>query len=169
MIETKAQALRIINDYNKVNIPNRIKVQTVVMAEQFLKNGYKPKKQIKYRIVKRVLKSDIKPIIIQTNNVDLILDKICDYIAVKYDITSEQLKMRSRKIEYMRPRQVVQYFASEHGVSVLDKIGCYFNCDHSTVMSNRRVIKDIMDYDKEFEVFMNVLRYEIVRIIDEHK
>ena len=91
---------------------------------------------------------------------------VCDF----YGADSNMLDQKTRKREVVLPRQVCMYFIREMFPNLtFENIGFIFKKDHATVMHAIKVMKDLMDTDKAFMVEVDVLRKDIMRIIDERK
>jgi chromosomal replication initiator protein len=77
-------------------------------------------------------------------NIDTIQDIVADY----FELTVADLKSKSRKKEFVYPRQVAMYFAKELTPLALKSIGYHFGGrDHSTVIHAIQIVNDLMKED----------------------
>ncbi len=102
------------------------------------------------RVVQRAVKTDGSPV-----TVDDILERVCRH----YEVTPNSVKGRSRKKEFITPRQLTMYLAKKYTNMPASRIGRMIGSrDHSTVLHSIDAIEKKLKKDKEFEA-------EVERII----
>lgn len=78
----------------------------------------------------------------------------CAHIAVKvaeyHEMDIEQLKKHNRQKKFVEPRQIAMCIMISKGVTLKD-ISRYFDLDHTTVMSARKRIGDLIDTEPVFK------------------
>ena len=81
---------------------------------------------------------------------DLSFDSIIKAAAKHYRIPPEQITGKSRKKEFVFPRQICMYLMREHKKSSLNQIGSFFGGkDHTTVLHSCQKIEDLLKYDQK--------------------
>jgi chromosomal replication initiator protein len=75
---------------------------------------------------------------------ELSSERIRDFVAVQFNIRSDDLRSKSRKKTIAQPRQISMYLARKYTEEGLAEIGRTFNRDHSTVLHSIRVITEAM-------------------------
>ncbi len=92
----------------------------------------------------------------ESNKKRLDIDILTDIVAREFGITKKQLKSKSRKKDFLLPRQVAMYLAREYLGLNLMSIGEFFGGkDHTTVMNAiRKIQKGLLD-----EAFQKKLGY----------
>lgn len=94
------------------------------------------------RVVQRAVKTDGIPI-----TVDDILDRVCRH----YEVTPNSVKGRSRKREFIVPRQLTMYLAKKYTNIPASRIGRMIGSrDHSTVLHSIDTMEKKIKKDKEF-------------------
>lgn len=94
------------------------------------------------RIVKRAVKIDDTPL-----TIDDILEKVCKH----YNVSVASVNSKSRKREYVVPRQVVMYLAQKHTKMPASRIGKLVGGrDHSTVLHSCTQVEDRLSTDSSF-------------------
>lgn len=95
------------------------------------------------RVIRRAVKIDDHPL-----TVDDILEKICNH----YGITQAAINGKSRKRDYVVPRQLAMYFAQKYTKMTAARIGKLIGGrDHSTVIHSCSQIEKRLKVDKAFE------------------
>ncbi len=83
--------------------------------------------------------------------IDLIQQTVCDYFSMPVD----QMKSKTRKREIVQARQIAMYFAKNKTKSSLSTIGARIGGkDHATVLHACKTVKNLLDTDKRFKVFV---------------
>lgn len=94
------------------------------------------------RVVQRAVRTDGTPI-----TVDDILDRVCRH----YEVTPNSVKGRSRKREFIVPRQLTMYLAKKYTNIPASRIGRMIGSrDHSTVLHSIDAMEKKIKKDKEF-------------------
>ncbi len=95
------------------------------------------------RVIRRAVKIDDHPL-----TVDDILDKVCNH----YGVTQAAINGKSRKRDYVVPRQLAMYFAQKYTKMTAARIGKLIGGrDHSTVIHSCAQIEKRLKVDKAFE------------------
>lgn len=95
------------------------------------------------RVVQRAVKSD--------DNTPLTVDDILDRVCRHYEVTPNAVKGRSRKREFLIPRQLTMYLAKKYTNIPAARIGRMIGGrDHSTVLHSIELIEKKLLTDKEF-------------------
>ena len=95
------------------------------------------------RVVQRAVKSD--------DNTPLTVDDILDRVCLHYEVTPNAVKGRSRKREYLIPRQLTMYLAKKYTNIPAARIGRMIGSrDHSTVLHSIEQIENKLLTDKGF-------------------
>jgi chromosomal replication initiator protein len=95
----------------------------------------------------------------KTDKAMFIIKEIGSYFGLPEDYN----KLKSRKGELIKARQIAMYFIKKHTILSLHEIGRLFNKDHSTVISAIRNVNNYIDTDKNYKSEMLIIR----TIIDE--
>ena len=95
------------------------------------------------QIENSVLKNGLK------NNNDLLSLYIIRIVGKYYDKGNEYAVAKNRKRENVFPRQVAMYLMTKFTGLSVEKIGAYFNKDHTTVLHSRKSIFNLVDSDKK--------------------
>lgn len=81
----------------------------------------------------------------------LTLDVIINEVSREFEIPVDKMLMKSRKREYVVPRQVCHYYAKKKTKMSLTGIGREIGGkDHATVLNSRRIVNNLIDCDKDF-------------------
>jgi chromosomal replication initiation ATPase DnaA len=170
---TESTAKRIVNDYNRTDYSNRIKVRTVVLAERFLSGKYDKPKKPKRIIVNNnkyynsMKQDNAKPKLLKIQDRESCLNRICEYICEKQGLQKSDIYSPSRIKEIVRARQLAYYLSYELGVSSFKGLARHFKYDHSTVMNGRFSIKSLTEYDARFNFIVTNYQQDIKEIIKE--
>jgi chromosomal replication initiator protein len=76
------------------------------------------------------------------------MDTIFDAVSKQFMVSVEDIKSKSRKKEFIMPRQMAMYMAKEILNMPLSNIGYYFDRDHSTVIYSVNSLNEAMNTDK---------------------
>lgn len=95
------------------------------------------------RVIRRAVKVDDHPL-----TIDDILEKVCNH----YGVTQAAINGKSRKRDYVVPRQLAMYFAQKYTKMTAARIGKLIGGrDHSTVIHSCTQIEKRLKVDKAFE------------------
>lgn len=74
-------------------------------------------------------------------------DKIIEVVLKFYNVTWPEIDRRTRKLDYMQPRQIIMHLLRKEAKMPLTKIGKLFKqgFDHTTVLHARKHIQDLID------------------------
>lgn len=86
------------------------------------------------------------------------LDCIWTYIAGVFNVPLEAAVSKRRYSEYVIPRQVFYYFASDLTQASWKQMGRYTARDHSTAIHGVKTVQDMIDTDKKFAARMTEIR-----------
>ena len=99
------------------------------------------------RILKLAVKIDNHPLTIED-----IVEKVCDH----YNVSQQSVFSRSRKRDFVLPRQIAMYLAQKHTKMPSSRIGQLIGKrDHSTVIHSCATIEQRLKVDKPFREEMN--------------
>lgn len=102
---------------------------------------------IDMRLVERVMQRAVK----SEDNTPLTVDDIVDRVCRNYEVTPNMVKGRSRKREYMLPRQLSMYLAKKYTNIPASRIGRMIGSrDHSTVLHSIDVVEKRLKEDRDF-------------------
>ena len=88
---------------------------------------------------------------------DPLFNKIIYFVGKEVDYSIEELKIRSRKREFVFPRQLYMFFLQRHTKITLNDIGRIFERDHATVLHAKRVVNNLIDTDRRIKnIFLNI-------------
>ncbi|MPM21571.1 Chromosomal replication initiator protein DnaA [bioreactor metagenome] len=91
-------------------------------------------------------------------SIDYIQKMVCDY----FNISVEQMHSSSRKREIVQARQLAMYFAKTLTKNSLASIGVDIGGkDHATVLHAVRTVKNLIDTDKHFRVYVEEIEKKI--------
>jgi len=91
-------------------------------------------------------------------SIDYIQKMVCDY----FNISVEQMHSSSRKREIVQARQLAMYFAKTMTKNSLASIGVDIGGkDHATVLHAVRTVKNLIDTDKHFRVYVEEIEKKI--------
>lgn len=90
---------------------------------------------------------------------DSIVNQVCDFFKVK----REQVFSRSRKREYLDPRQIIHYLTKKHFPRTsLAKIGQMSGgWDHATVLSSNRTVKNLSETSEFYKTQIVLIEQKI--------
>ncbi len=96
------------------------------------------------RIIRKAVKcSESKPVTIET-----IISKVCEH----YKFDEAVIHTKTRKREVVQVRQVAMFLSKKHTENSASKIGKLIgNRDHATVLHACKIIKDLLEVDKNFK------------------
>lgn len=95
------------------------------------------------RIIRKAVRIENKPITIEE-----IIAKVCEH----YKMDERVLHTKSRKREIVQVRQVAMFLAKKHTDISTSKIGHLIgNRDHATVLHACKIVKDLVEVDKELK------------------
>ena len=94
-------------------------------------------------------------------NKEITIENIQKLVAEHFNISVEQLKVKSRKREIVVARQLSMYFAKEFTTQTIKSIGKSFAKDHSTVLYSYKKIQDLMDTDNIFKDTVDQLKRKV--------
>ena len=95
------------------------------------------------RIIQRAIKTDNSPL-----TVDDILEKVCNH----FGVTQSAIYSKSRKRDYVVPRQLTMFFTAKLTKMPASRIGKLIGGrDHSTVIHSCSQIEKRIKVDKAFE------------------
>lgn len=105
--------------------------------------------------------------VIHAINPELIIFKVAE----EFEITTSDMRRRSRKRKYMYPRQVAMHLLRKHTQLSLEEIGLLFRLhddskpfDHTTVLHACRNIENLCESDKEFAQTVHVLDIDCLEL-----
>ena len=115
------------------------------------------KKDIDLELAKKIIKNFVKNISKEIS-IDTIQKIVCEY----FELPHEKLKEKTRKREIVQARQLSMYFAKMYTKNSLKQIGKYFGGkDHSTVIHSCQTVKDLMDVDDTFKIYVSDIQKKI--------
>jgi len=91
-------------------------------------------------------------------NPELIIKIINDY--TKTDVLKNT---KTRKREYVEPRQMAMYFLYTYTTLSYEGVGRYFNKNHATVLHATRNIPNFIEYDKGLREMFVAIRANILQ------
>lgn len=95
------------------------------------------------RIVRKAVRYENKPITIEE-----IIEKVCAH----YNLEESAIHTKTRKREIVQARQIAMYLAKKHTDHSSSKIGQLIgNRDHATVLHACKIMKDLVEVDKNFK------------------
>ena len=95
------------------------------------------------RIVRKAVRCENKPI-----TIDEIILKVCEH----YNLDETAIHTKTRKREIVQARQIAMYLAKKHTDHSSSKIGQLIgNRDHATVLHACKIMKDLVEVDKNFK------------------
>jgi len=107
--------------------------------------------------------------LIQTPRRSITIELIQETVASHFDISSDQLRARTRKKEIVVPRQLAMYVCKHFTDSSLKTIGLHFGGrDHSTVIHAYQTIQEKiqqnLDLKKDVEEILETLDLDPTRL-----
>ncbi len=101
---------------------------------------------IDMRLVERVVQRAVK-----TDDIPLTVDDILERVCRHYEVTPNTVKGRSRKREFLLPRQLTMFLAKKYTNIPASRIGRMMGSrDHSTVLHSIELIEKKLHNDKDF-------------------
>lgn len=95
------------------------------------------------RVVREAVRIENKPITIET-----IVSKVCKF----YNLDESVIHTKTRKREIVQARQIAMFLTKKHTDISASKIGHLIgNRDHATVLHACKIMKDLLETDKEFK------------------
>lgn len=85
-----------------------------------------------------------------------IIKIVCSYF--KTDV--EELNVRCRKREILKPRQICHYFGRKFTENTLDEIGGPYG--HATVLHSNKVVNNEIDTNSEYREIIEEIEYNII-------
>lgn len=99
--------------------------------------------ELTQRIVRKAIRYENKPITIEE-----IIEKVCTH----YGLDESTIHTKTRKREIVQARQIAMYLAKKHTDHSSSKIGQLIgNRDHATVLHACKIMKDLVEVDKNFK------------------
>lgn len=112
------------------------------------------KKEIDLDLAKQSVSKIVQDISLEIN-IETIQKSVCDF----FEISMDDMKSKSRKKEFVIPRQVGIYLSKNHTTLSLKSIGLYFGGrDHSTVIHSIESVQDMIVTDKKFKAQLTELQ-----------
>lgn len=105
----------------------------------------------KFELVNKIPQNEIEKIVVKV---------VTDFTGVSL----EDIKSKKRHRILTTARQLLQTFLREYTSYELALIGVKTNRDHSTVLYSMRMIKDLIETDKEIRTLYRGIDYEINRL-----
>ncbi len=104
------------------------------------------KKEIDLELAKQTLKNIVHDI-----EAEVGIDFIQKTVSERFNVSTEEMKDKTRKKEIVIARQVAMYFSKEYTNHSLKSIGYHFGGrDHSTVIHAVQTVNDMMEIDTKF-------------------
>jgi chromosomal replication initiator protein len=98
------------------------------------------------QMIDKFVKSTSKEI-----SIDYIQKVVCDYFSLPVEV----INSKTRKREIVQARQLAMYFSKKHTKNSLNTIGLHCgNKDHATVLHAVKTVKNLMETDKKFKVYV---------------
>jgi len=92
-------------------------------------------------------------------NIDAIIERVCKY----YGVSREDVMGKSRKAQFCRPRQIIQFIAYEHTGLSYPEIAKIFDRDHTSVMNSCDRIKKERASNSAFDYEVKKLEEDLLR------
>ena len=89
-------------------------------------------------------------------------------ICAEFNVTMDELKIKSRKRKFVMPRQIISWMIKRKAVKntmSLEDIGVMFSQDHATVLHSVKTIKNLIETEKEFASDMKARCYRLDAIM----
>jgi len=83
-----------------------------------------------------------------------------------FDVTLTQIQEKSRKSDFIRPRQILTCLLVNHTTLTLTKIGVYTKRDHATVIHTKKVLSDSKDTKGELYKIYSTLEKDVLSIFE---
>lgn len=104
------------------------------------------KREIDMSLAERIIKKAVRIIENKPITIEEIIAKVCEH----YKMDESVLHTKSRKREIVQVRQVAMFLAKKHTDISTSKIGHLIgNRDHATVLHACKIMKDLVEVDKE--------------------
>lgn len=101
------------------------------------------RREVDMDLAKKTLKG-----IVEKQEKVITMDTIFDAVSKQFLVSVDDIKSKSRKREFIMPRQMAMYMAKEILNMPLSNIGYYFDRDHSTVIYSVNSLNEAMNTDK---------------------
>lgn len=88
------------------------------------------------------------------------MKEITKIVAALFNVEYEALFTISKKRPIVTARQVAMYIIKDKTKYSLAFIGSFFNRDHATVLHANKTIKNLMEFDKEFRIKVNIAKHK---------
>ena len=99
--------------------------------------------ELAQRIIRKAIRYENKPI-----SIEEIIEKVCAH----YKLDESAIHTKTRKREIVQARQIAMYLAKKHTDHSSSKIGQLIgNRDHATVLHACKIMKDLVEVDKNFK------------------
>lgn len=100
--------------------------------------------------------------LIRESRVTLTIEQIQQVVCEYFDVTTDQIRSKTRKREIVQARQVAMYFCKQFTQHSLKSIGLHFGGrDHSTVIHACQSVENLMETDPKFQGIIEELRHKI--------
>ena len=90
------------------------------------------------------------------------ITKLFNCIELIVGVTQEDLKSKDRYRDYVDSRCIFTYFLRTHTKLSLTAIGNHINRDHSTVLHQQRLTKNLLEVDEEFRQKYEHIEYMVL-------
>ncbi|MBE0638795.1 MAG: chromosomal replication initiator protein DnaA [Bacteroidales bacterium] len=111
------------------------------------------KKEINIDLTRQIVDSFIR-----NSNKEISIDYIQKIVSQYFGLTIEEMNSKTRKRNIVQARQLAMYFAKEHTKASLTTIGLHCgNKDHATVLHSCRTVKNLVETDKDFKIYVDDL------------
>ena len=91
---------------------------------------------------------------------------VCEY----FGVTEAEMMLKTRKVEFCRPRQVCMYFYKNYTKYSLSKIALLIGeKDHATVLHSCKVVNNLIDTEKIFALKIDAIDNQIKKAIEAEK
>ena len=92
-------------------------------------------------------------------NIDAIIERVCTY----YGVSRDDVMGKSRKAQFCRPRQIIQYIAYNHTGLSYPEIAKIFDRDHTSIMNSCDRIKKERSSNTSFDYEVKKLEEDLLR------
>jgi septal ring factor EnvC (AmiA/AmiB activator) len=87
------------------------------------------------------------------------IETIIKVVCQEYNIPEEQVTIRTRRREVVEPRQVIYYLCQVYKLDTTENIGKLIgNRDHATVVYASKMIKNLIETDKDFAIKIQTIK-----------
>ena len=90
------------------------------------------------------------------DKIEIIFNTVC----YSYNVKMQAVRGKNRQANIREARQLVAYFIREYTDLSLPNVGYMINRDHSTVIHSIKVVRDQVEFNKEYR-----LRHELINEI----